>query len=156
MRNLIQGIEEGIGVAGLCVILIAPIVSNAATIIFTPLTLIAVGIIKIVYIQKIDDAIDQYEGLPTTFKVPEQIKDCIDYNFDSGAELSKMKELLNNEIYSEMKTLRRFFMAYFITFLSTVSFFFLAGVTFCIGSTSHGHKCRSEFSDFIKYYLVFN
>ena len=45
MRDIIKGIDDGVGIAGLCVTLIPPIVSNAGTVVCTPLALISAGII---------------------------------------------------------------------------------------------------------------
>ena len=45
MRDIIKGIDDWIGIVGLCVTLILPIVSSAGTVVCTPLALISAGII---------------------------------------------------------------------------------------------------------------
>ena len=90
--------------------------------------------------------------------MPEQIQDCIDYNFINGSELLKVKKRVNNEIVTEMKKLRKYFIVYFVSFLCIPTIYLLAGVIACtvVLWDKFDTNCFEEFYQFMKYYFVFN
>ena len=90
--------------------------------------------------------------------MPENIQDCIDYDFINGSELNEAKERVNNEIITEMKEMRKYFIAYFICFLTVITILLLSLVILCITMlwSKFEADCYVEFCKFSRYYFVFN
>ena len=90
--------------------------------------------------------------------MPADIQVCIDYNFIDDSGLLKAKELVNNEIITEMKKLRKFFLVYLVCFLSIPTILLIAAVALCVSIlwSKFNADCCDEAFQFIKYYFVFN
>ena len=98
----------------------------------------------------------EYKGLPSTFSMPENIHECFDYNFADDRELLKNLEMMNDEIFTEMKLVRKFFTAYFVSFGTAVACVIVGLIMVLYKKTPCCDSYLSVCADFFLYYRVFN